>query len=59
MKEGFQSDLRDERLGFGKIDTGDAHHPGPVEEAIVPVVGKIRDKGALAVQHVGSKTPSV
>ena len=55
-EEGSQSNLRDERLGSGKTDTGDAHHPGPVKEPIVAVTGEIRDKSASAVQHVGSKT---
>ena len=54
-EEGSESDLRD-GLGFGKTDTGDAHHPGPVEEAIVAVTRKVCDKGASTIQHVGSKT---
>ena len=32
--------LHNERLGSGKTDTGDAYHPGPVEEAIVAVTRK-------------------
>ena len=55
-EEGSQSNLRNERLGSGKTDIGDAYHPGPVKEAIVAVTGKIRDKGASTVQHVGSET---
>ena len=39
-----------ERLGSGKTDTGDAHHPGPVKETIVVVTGEIRDKGASAAK---------
>ena len=55
-EEGSKSNLHNERLGSGKTDTGDAYHPGPVEEAIVVVTRKVRDKGASTVQHVGSKT---
>ena len=55
-EEGSQSNLRNEGLGSGKTDTGDAHHPGPIEEAVVAVTGKVCDKGASTVQHVGSET---
>ena len=55
-EEGSKSNLRNERLGSGKTDIGNAHHPTPVKEAIVVVTGKICDKGASAVQHVGSET---
>ena len=50
-EEGSQSNLCDERLGSGKTDTGDAYHPGPVEETTVAVTGKIRDKGASVVSR--------
>ena len=42
-EEGSKSNLRNERLGPGKTDIGDAHHPGPVKEATVVVTGEIRD----------------
>ena len=54
-EEGSLSNLRDERLGSGKTDTGDAYHPGPIKEAIVAVTGKVHDKGNSVVQHVESE----
>ena len=56
IEEGSQPNFLNERLGPGKTDTGDAHHPGSVKEAIVVVTREIRDKGASAVQHVRSET---
>ena len=55
-EEGSKSNLRNEGFGSGKTDTGNAYHPGPVEEVIVAITGKVRDKGASMVQHVRSKT---
>ena len=35
---------------------GDAHHPGPVKQAIVVVTRKARDTSPSTVQHVESET---
>ena len=42
-EEGPQSNLRDERLGSGKTDIGDAHHLEPVKEATMVVTGETCD----------------
>ena len=54
LNQGSKSDLLNEGLGSGETDTGDAHHLGPVEEAVVAVTRKVCDKGASTVQHVES-----
>ena len=58
-EEGPELDLLNERLGFSKTDIGNAHHPGPVKEVVVVVIGEVRDKGASTVQHVGGKTDRI